>query len=180
MPSYIAFLRAVNVGKRQVKMASLREWLVEEGFTDVETHIQTGNLKVTTSMRSAAKVEKRLEEILLERCGFEVPCIVFTPAELTQVYADAAALAPPKGVKAADGKRFVVFYKQPPGKAHLDQVAAFTAPREGVWVVGRAAHVWIPGPMMDGVVFGSLAKVFEPGTNRNFNVLTTLAEKWGA
>lgn len=94
MPHHIAFLRAVNVGRRQVKMADLREWLTEDGFTDVETYIQTGNVRVGSSLRSPAKVEARLEAVLRERCGFEVPCIMFTPAELRQVYDAALAIEP--------------------------------------------------------------------------------------
>ena len=35
MPSYVAFLRAINIGKRQVRMAEARAWLTEAGFTDV-------------------------------------------------------------------------------------------------------------------------------------------------
>ena len=31
MPAYVVLLRAVNIGKRQVKMAALREWLGEAG-----------------------------------------------------------------------------------------------------------------------------------------------------
>ncbi|NHA70009.1 DUF1697 domain-containing protein, partial [Phycicoccus flavus] len=37
MPRYVAFLRAVNVGGRFVRMADLRAALAEAGFGDVET-----------------------------------------------------------------------------------------------------------------------------------------------
>ena len=53
MPTYIALLRAVNVGGRIYKMADLREHLTESGLEDVETHIQTGNVRFRSSMRSA-------------------------------------------------------------------------------------------------------------------------------
>jgi uncharacterized protein (DUF1697 family) len=173
MPHHIAFLRAVNVGKRQVKMAELRNWLEEAGFTDVETHIQTGNVRVGTTLRSAAKVEQQLEQLLLEKCGFEVPCIVFSPAELKQVYDDAEAAERPPYADRDDCKRYVVFFKDKP------VIPAYESELERIHVVGRAAHVWITGGMADAQLFKVLAKSLEPGTNRNFNVLTTLAEKWG-
>ena len=44
MPTHVAFLRAVNVGKRQYPMAELRAALDAAGFEDVQTHIQTGNV----------------------------------------------------------------------------------------------------------------------------------------
>ena len=173
MPSYVVFLRAVNVGKRQVKMASLREWLEEDGFTDVETYIQTGNVKVSTSMRSPAKVEQRIEQLLLDKCGFDVPCIVFTPAELKKVHADAEAMKRPPYADRSDCKRYVVFFKKAP------TIPAYQAELERIHVVGRAAHIWITGGMADAKIFKELAKPLDPGTNRNHNVLTTLAEKWG-
>jgi len=179
MPNHIAFLRAVNVGKRQVKMAALRDWLTEDGFTDVETYIQTGNVRVGTTMRSAAKVEQRLEELLLEKTGFEVPCIMFTPAELSQVYDDAMALEPPSYADRDEGRRYVVFFKDAPTAAQVTECAAYEAELEKAWIIGRAAHVWIAGNMMDAKVFGALAKIFDPGTNRNLTVVSKLAEKWG-
>ena len=180
MPHHIAFLRAVNVGKRQVKMASLKQWLVEDGFTDVETYIQTGNVRVGTTMRSAAKVEEQLEALLLEKTGFEVPCIMFTPAELTQVYDDAMAIEPPSPGDWEVCRRFVVFFKDAPTAAHAATVAAYEAELEKAWVIGRAAHIWIAGSFADAEVFKALGKIFEPGTNRNINVVKTLAERWGA
>ena len=44
MPRYIAFLRAVNVGGRIVKMDALRAHFEAAGFTGVETFIASGNV----------------------------------------------------------------------------------------------------------------------------------------
>ena len=180
MPSYVAFLRAVNVGKRQVKMAALREWLADDGFTDVETHIQTGNVRITTSLRSMAKVEQRLEKLLLDRCGFEVPCIMFTPAGLRQVYDDALAIEPPAYADRDDARRYVVFFKDAPTAEQVTECAAYEAEVERAWIIGRAAHIWIAGGMADAQIFGRLAKIFDPGTNRNLTVVRTLVEKWAS
>jgi uncharacterized protein (DUF1697 family) len=179
MPSYIALLRAVNIGKRQVKMASLREWLEEDGFTDVETYIQTGNVKVTTRMRTAARVEAKLEKILAERCGFEVVCIVFTPAQLSAVLADAEGLDPPFG-KAEGQRRYVVFFKDAVPAAHGKEMADYAPADERIFARGRAVHVWIRGSFHEAKVFGKFAKELTSGTNRDLKVVRTLVEKWGA
>ncbi|HET7736695.1 MAG TPA: DUF1697 domain-containing protein [Nocardioidaceae bacterium] len=178
MPHHIAFLRAVNVGKRQVRMAALREWLTADGFTDVETHIQTGNVRVGTSTRSAAKVEQRLEELLLEKCGFEVPCIMFTPTHLRQVYDDALAIEPPPYADRDDARRYVVFFKDAPTAEQVAACAAYEAEVERAWIIGRAAHIWTAGGMADAKLFGALDKIFSPGTNRNLTVVKALVEKW--
>lgn len=179
MPSFVAFLRAVNIGKRQVRMAQLREWLEADGFTDVETYIQTGNVRVSTRMRSKAKVEQRLEELLLERCGFDVSCIVLTPAELSGVYDDAMALEPPFP-KSDDQRRYVVFFKDPIEADVVEEMAAYDRGKERIWAFGRSVHVWIAGNFHEAKVFGAFKKALATGTNRDLKVVATLAERWGA
>ena len=44
MHKYIAFLRAINVGGRIVKMDALRKIFSDMGFTSVETFIASGNV----------------------------------------------------------------------------------------------------------------------------------------
>ena len=44
MPRRVAFLRSINVGKRRVKMATLRECCSALGLRNVETHLASGNL----------------------------------------------------------------------------------------------------------------------------------------
>ena len=177
---HLALLRAVNVGKRQVKMAALREWLVEAGYTGVDTYIQTGNVKLTTPLRSQAKVEAALEELLLARAGFEVPCIMLTPEELTGLVADADALEPPPFADHPEQRRFVVFFKEPPAAQDATAMAAYDATMERAVAVGRAVHLWIAGSFREAKVFGRFAKALEPGTNRNLKVVRTLEQRWGA
>src|SRR5690349_1977284 len=93
MPTHIGFLRAVNIGKRQYKTADLRAALEGAGYRDVETHIQTGNIKVTSPVRSRAKIEDELESLFLADRGFEVVTMVLSPAELTEILAEADELA---------------------------------------------------------------------------------------
>src|SRR3954454_3672501 len=99
MTAFVAFLRAVNVGKRKYPMAELREALTDAGFEEGETHIQTGNVLFRTSLRSRAKVVAALEKAMLEDRGFEVPVVLLTPAELTATYDEAVRLADGRPLK---------------------------------------------------------------------------------
>lgn len=82
MPRYVAFLRAVNVSGRFVKMAELRAALAERGWTEVESHIQSGNIRVGSQLRSAERVAERLRADLSDWAGFDIPAIVRTPAQV--------------------------------------------------------------------------------------------------
>ncbi|MGZ4427502.1 MAG: DUF1697 domain-containing protein [Nocardioidaceae bacterium] len=178
MPTYIAFLRAVNVGGRVYKMAALREHLTAAGLEDVETYIQTGNLRFRTSMRSAAKVEKHVEEVLREGAGFDVPALLFTPAELTRIHADAQEIKAPD-FTADKQRRYVSFFKDPVPAPAAEAIAGWDAEGERAWVIGRAVHIWLDRPSMEAVFFKEFKKVLAPGTNRDLKVVTTLAERWG-
>src|SRR3954464_9978227 len=90
MPTYIAFLRPTNLGAtRKFPRAAIVSACEAAGCTDVETYINTGNVKVTTPLRSRAKVESALEQAFAAEAGFEGPTVVGTPRELTAIAAHA-------------------------------------------------------------------------------------------
>jgi uncharacterized protein (DUF1697 family) len=182
MGTFVALLRAVNVGGRVYKMADLRACLESAGLEDVETYIQTGNVRFKTSMRSRTKIERYVEEALAGGCGFDVPAILFTPEELREVYDDAMRIAPP-GFGSSEGqRRYVTFFKEAdvPGVDAAREIAAWAEEGESAVVIGRAVHIWLNHPTMDAKFFGAFKKVLAPGTNRDLRVVTTLAERWGA
>jgi uncharacterized protein (DUF1697 family) len=182
VPTYIALLRALNVGGRYYKMADLRDHLTEAGLVDVETYIQTGNVRFRTTARSAGKVERAVEEVLARHCGFDVPAIVFTPAELRRVYDDALSLEPPSFAVAEGQRRFVIFFKEGdvPAPEAAEAINAWDEPGEYATAIGRAVHVWLAHNLSDAKFFGALKKTIAPGTNRDLKVVRTLAERWGA
>ena len=140
MPSYVVLLRAVNIGKRQVKMASLREWLAEEGFTDVETYIQTGNVKVASRMRSAAKVEASSRR--------SWPSAAASRSSASSSHPELTRCSPTPRARPAVRRRCrpaaLRRVLQGPSLAeHVEAMAAYDPPDERIWAVGRAAHVWI-------------------------------------
>ena len=181
MPMYVALLRAVNVGGRYYKMADLRAHLTDSGLEDVETYIQTGNVRFRSGLRSAAKVERHVEAVLGEHCGFEVPSIIFTPQELRQVHRDAQGIAPPPFAPGEGQRRYVTFYtagEAPTGEV-AERIAAWAEPGEAAVVIGRATHIWLSQPTQDARFFGAFKKALAPGTNRDLKVVAALDERWG-
>jgi uncharacterized protein (DUF1697 family) len=95
---YVAFLRAVNVGRnRQVKMEQLRALLTEAGYENVSTYIQSGNVFFDSSSRSKKKLTADLEARLAQEFGFDIPVILRTTTEL-----DALIASKPFGTRVAD------------------------------------------------------------------------------
>lgn len=133
MPSYVAFLRAVNVGGRNVKMADIRAALANAGFADPQTHIQTGNIRVSTSMRSPQRVAAQIRETLTASAGFDIPAIVRTPAELRSLVARLDAIP---ALLPGDGRRYVAFADGPVGENALSTLEGWSTPGERVVVLG--------------------------------------------
>lgn len=70
MTRFAAFLRGVNVGGVNLKMADVASALTDAGFTDVRTVLASGNV-VLESAAGAAAVRKKAEAALRERFGYD-------------------------------------------------------------------------------------------------------------
>ncbi len=174
MPTHLAFLRAINLGaKRKFSKDAIKAACEGAGFTDVETYINTGNVRVTSSLRSRAKVEATLEGAFLDQAGFEVPTIAFTQAEFAQIARDAEEL----GAQRELSRHYIILLKSPmPDAAAVE--AKSTDEHQAV-IRGRACHLLL-GPAYEagGVDPLKVEKLVGVATSRNSNVVTTLAKKW--
>jgi uncharacterized protein (DUF1697 family) len=84
--SYVALLRGVNLGQRQLKMEDLRRIAGELGLEDAKTYIASGNLLFRSS-RGAAALKKLLQTALADHMGAKVGVMVRTAAEMAAVTA---------------------------------------------------------------------------------------------
>jgi uncharacterized protein (DUF1697 family) len=137
MPRYAAFLRAVNVGGRVVKMERLRQVFEAMGFTGVSTLIASGNVLFTTGRGRTASLEAKIEKTLESALGWEVTTFLRTPAELEAV----AARQPFPAEDLGDGQGlYVGFLKEPLAPGQQDLVQCFRTPTDEFAISGR--EVW--------------------------------------
>ena len=177
MPTHIGFLRAVNIGKRQYKTVDLRKALEDAGYGDVETYIQTGNIKFTSPLRSRSKVEAELEDLFRRDRGFEVVTVVFNPAELTQLAADADELEKKHPYEYG---HYLSLLKGKPPAAAVKDLEGRSGDGETLVVRGRAVHLLYDIPYHQAKNSNAqVEKLLGPATNRNVKVIRALAEKWG-
>jgi uncharacterized protein (DUF1697 family) len=81
---YVAFLRAINVGGRNVKMEVLRVHFESLGFANVETFIASGNV-IFDSTAKPVPIQKKIESHLHTSLGFEVATFIRTLADVDAV-----------------------------------------------------------------------------------------------
>jgi uncharacterized protein (DUF1697 family) len=187
VPTYAAFLRAINLGPtRQFPKASIKEATESAGGVDVETYINTGNVRLTTGMRSRARVADALERAYASDRGFAVPTVVFTLSELVQIAADALEisgdLAEEIGAEAmADRRHYVSLLKDEPTEDRSAAIEALSSATDLAVVRGRAVHLLL-STAYHSTPLGNVQveKLVGVATNRNATVIRTLAERWGS
>jgi uncharacterized protein (DUF1697 family) len=172
--TYIGFLRAINLGaKRKFPKADIVAAVEAAGFTDVETYINTGNVRFDTTMRSRARIEAALEKAFLEDRGFEVPTMVFTPKELVEIAEHASSFG-------HGGRHYVSLLKEAPTAAAIEKVEAVSTADEVAKVGGRAVHLLLGDNYHEAkLTNATIEKHLGVATNRNLTVIRALAEKWG-
>ncbi len=167
---HIVLLRGVNMGpSNRIKMADFRAGLEDVGFSDVRTHVNSGNA-VVTSDRDTAGVEAAVRELLTTRFDLHVDVVVRDADQLRAIVADN-----PLADVATDGRRqFVVFCSEPHDPALLPEA------QEPERLVARPTeiHVWLPNGVQGSRLFATLGRrPPAPVTSfRNWNTVARLAE----
>jgi uncharacterized protein (DUF1697 family) len=111
MTTYIALLRGINVGgKNLIRMPALKAAFEEDGFEDVATYIQSGNVLFAGPGTRTTELTERIEALLAEAFDY-VPTVVVRNRTQMRAIVDHR----PKGFGAEPAKyRYdVVFLKEP-------------------------------------------------------------------
>lgn len=177
MPTYVAFLRAVNLGPvRKFPKAELIAATEAAGGTAVATHATSGNVRLTSPLRSTAAVAAALQRAYAADRGFEVPTVVFSRAELVELTRHGQHL---RDQHRPGARNYVTLFAEPPTPPAIEELAELNVPGERCVVHGRAAYVLIDGDVSTSRLLAS--KQFAGlgmGTARTITMLATLVAKW--
>ena len=165
MASYVALLRAVNVGGTgKLPMSALKAMCLAERFDKVQTYIASGNV-VFSANRPESKVKAALEKRLMAYAGKPVGVIVRTAKEMAEVLAaNPFPDAPPN-------RTVAVFLDAPPPADALETIQGRND--EEVRLGKREIYVtYGAGIGRSKLEIPAGAK----GTARNINTIAKLAE----
>ena len=143
MNTYVAFLRAVNVGgKNRVPMAPLRDALTGAGLQDVETVLQSGNV-VLRSGRSSEGVARIVGSAIEENFGLRIGVVVRSAVELIAVAATNPFLDedPDRDPKLV----YVAFLSTEPSAAAAAKLDTDRSPPDAFAIEGREVYPQLPG-----------------------------------
>jgi uncharacterized protein (DUF1697 family) len=173
MTTRVAFLRAVNLGKRRTPNARLVEIVEAAGASDVWTYINSGNV-VFHLAGSRGVVEKDLETAFERHFGFEVTTFIRTRAELRR-----ALDLEPFNLSSGD-TYFVTFLKSSPSARQRADLEALSNDFDTLVVDKADVHWLMRGRSIDTkLTTKKWEKILGPrsSTSRNVTMLGKLLEK---
>jgi uncharacterized protein (DUF1697 family) len=174
MPTYIALLRGINVGRaKRVAMADLRQVVAELGYTNVRTLLNSGNVVFDSARKVPASAAGTIRDAIADRTGVTSEVTVISAADL-----DAIISEYPLSAVVTNPSRCLVAF--PSTVAELAKASALLqrdwAPEQ--FALGtRTAYLWCS----EGILGSTLGKVFgqamrDKVTTRNWTTVLKLHE----
>ena len=175
---YVAFLRGINLGNRRIKGPELVAHFEAIGLEDVATFRASGNVVfVDPGTESESKLQRRVEEELDERLGYDVAVFLRSAKEVAAIAARDPFEA--KAIEASKGKPQVVLLGRKPS-AEAKKAGLALAPKGDLMVVeGRELH-WLPtvGLSETELDTKALDRAFGKGTTRTAGTIEQIAAKY--
>nr|WP_322624424.1 DUF1697 domain-containing protein [uncultured Flavobacterium sp.] len=178
MPAYLALFRAVNVsGHNIIKMEHLRKLMETEGYKNVATYIQSGNVIFTTDETDKAKIKREIETLLYREYGHDVFNFIVDEAELQKAIDNnpyTKAEPEPQGVK----KYFVTFLSGEATTQGLDQMKKYNRSDDEFKAIGSVMYLKLSRSAADSKLTNSFieSKMNLKSTTRNWNTTLKLLE----
>ena len=171
--TWVAFLRAINVGGRNVTMAELRQVFEAAGYEGVASFIASGNIVFRTAPdQDSMELESAIEGQVRAALGYEVLTFLRSPSELVGI-ADAA-------YRDVDGSHQVGLLKQLPSPAARTAVLALATDNDVIEVVGCEVHWLRHDTGASRLANGNFERTLGmPATFRSVTTLRKIAAKWG-
>jgi uncharacterized protein (DUF1697 family) len=175
---YVAFLRGMNLGNRRIKNPELVAHFEAMGLEDVATFRASGNVVFADPAgESESKLQKRVEEELDERLGYDVAVFLRSAKEVAAIAARDPF--PAKAVKASKGKPQVVLLGRKPSAKARKALKEICPDGDLMKIEDRELH-WLPtvGLSETEVDTKALDTALGKGTTRTAGTIEQIAAKY--
>jgi len=178
MHRYLALFRAVNVsGHNIIKMEHLRRLMESEGYKNVQTYIQSGNVVFESDETDRAKIKRDIEVLLYREYGHDVFNFILDATELQKAVDNNPYTSPepePSGVK----KYFVAFLSADATPQGIDQVKKFNRSDDEFKAIGNIMYLKLSQSAADSKFNNAFieGKLSVKSTTRNWNTTLKLLE----
>ncbi len=166
--------RGINVGGRNsLPMKSLSGTLEAEGFSQIRTYIQSGNVVFQSRTGTAGSLATRIARAVAQAHGFAPKVFVLAVSDLQR----AVAANPFSAGEAEPNRLHLFFLAEKPESADLGALNRLRAGREMFEIRGKVFYLYAP----DGMGTSKLGAAAErhlgaDATARNWRTLSALLE----
>ncbi len=169
METWIALLRGINVGgKHSVPMKELVKLLEANGFVNVKTYIQSGNVV----FQYTTKPQDEMGQLIEEKFGFKPAVFILSKAELKKAVAN-------NPFQNDHGKTIHFFFlKEDPSKIDYELLDSLKSESEAYQLIEKVFYLYAPDGIGRSKMVEKIGKAF-PGvtmTARNLNTINKLME----
>ena len=172
MPRFVVLLRGVNVGKgNRVPMADFRRLLEAQGYTEVQTLLNSGNAVFGSTGRSAAVHARHIADSLQRHLGLNIQVVVKSSAEFLAAVAK-NSLSPGES---EHSRILAVFSQERQALRALSASQHLVRPNERFVIGSQAAYLHCAGGILESrVATALLGKTGRSFTSRNWATVLKL------
>ncbi|MEM7098484.1 MAG: DUF1697 domain-containing protein [Pseudomonadota bacterium] len=175
MNLWIVLLRGINVGGHNtLRMAPLKSSLESEGFTDVLTYLQSGNLVCRSDLAQADEVQAAIKQLCQRVHGLSLDVWVGEAKQWTAMIDDnpfPQADVDPKSVHL-----FLAMHPIELGDSQLERLQGLTAFDESMHIQKSWIYLQAPSGIGRSKIAASMEKVVgQPLTARNWRTVQKIA-----
>ncbi|MHC5227143.1 DUF1697 domain-containing protein [Enterococcus sp. LJL99] len=90
MKRYVALLRGINVGgKNKLSMPLLKKEVVESGFSEVTTYLNSGNIIFSSTIVDKTILSNQIKAIIMNKFNLMIPVYIISQNELNELLENA-------------------------------------------------------------------------------------------
>ena len=172
---YLALLRGINVGGNAIiKMDQLQKIFVKNGFTNVRTYIQSGNVIFESDSKDKQKLTSEIESFLLNAFKINIRIVIVSDKELEKVLDH----VPHEWKKTDELRCYLAFVKEP---TTTSEVLKEITLNEGIDFIQTGERVLYMSTKLSGITNSSFSKlsgkkIYQEITIRNYNTIQKLRD----
>jgi uncharacterized protein (DUF1697 family) len=175
LPTYVALLRGINVGgKNMLPMKGLARLFEDAGCASVRTYIQSGNVLFNASPAKAGKLPALIAKGIADQFGYRVPVLLRTVDEFRETIGNNPFLQ----AGAPENWLHVLFLETQPDASRIAALDPDRSPGDTYSVRGREIYLQCPNGVgntkLTNTYFDS--KLATISTGRNWRTVLKLFE----
>jgi uncharacterized protein (DUF1697 family) len=174
MQTYIALLRGINVGGKNIlHMEDLKALLAELDLHNIKTYVQSGNVVFQSEAQDISKLGEKIGAAIEQQHGFESQVLIFESND----FGNAVAANPFPEAEYQPNTLHLTFLASEPQEPDLEAIEAVKKYSERYKLLGRVFYLYAP----DGIGRSKLAASVErllgvPVTTRNWRTVEKIAD----